>query len=289
MIEKNEIEKVWFIEENKVKKAKKIVSKIFYKGVEIRVLKTERDGFCQDLLFRDKNNDYWSMKIMGIDFKNFIHVSLDNPLPESTEYCDNFLQILSEFDLSNYFSERIANEQYFNACQLKYISLFHPEMYEQAKMCRERIIDKNRKISEENKNKIEQEQKEKVKTTNEKFYKRLEQIKLDIRMGKTVYVEDFEFYKDDKYQNGLTKQNCFLYLAKQYGIDIPLATQGFINNRLVKYNFQTGDFSYLVTKSKAVSTKMHEYLDRIYKEVNNEFQKSIEPIRKQLKRIKEAR
>lgn len=289
MIEKNEIEKVWFIEDNKVKKANKIVSKISYKDIEIPVLKTERESFCQDFLFKDKNNEYWSMKIIGIDFKNFIHVSFDNPLPERTEYCNNFLKILSEFDLLNYFSERIANEQYFNACQLKYISLFHPEMYEQAKMCRERIIDKNRKISAENKNKIEQEQKEKVKTTNEKFNKRLEEIKLDIRMGKTVQVENFEFYKDDKYENGLTIQNCFLYLARQYGIDIPLATQGFINNRLVKYNFQTGEYSYFATKSKTVSTKMHEYLDRIYKEVNNEFQKSTEQIREQLKRIKEAR
>lgn len=199
------------------------------------------------------------------------------------------MQLLSNFNLTDYFSKKIANEQYFNACELKYISLFNPEMYEQAKMCRERIIDNNRKISEENKNKIEQEQMEKVKTTNEKFNKRLEEIKLDIRMGKTVQVEDFEFYKDDKYQNGLTKQNCFLYLAKQYGIDIPLATQGFINNRLVRYNFQTGEFSYLVTKSKTVSTKMHEYLDRIYKEVNNEFQKSKEQIKEQVKKLKEAR
>ena len=289
MIEKNEIEKVWFIEDNKVKKANKIVSKIYYKDIEIPVLKTEREGFCQDFLFKDKNNEYWSMKIIGIDFKNFIHVSIDNPLPERTEYCNNFLQLLSNFNLTDYFSKKIANEQYFNACELKYISLFNPEMYEQAKMCRERIIDNNRKISEENKNKIEQEQMEKVKTTNEKFNKRLEEIKLDIRMGKTVQVEDFEFYKDDKYQNGLTKQNCFLYLAKQYGIDIPLATQGFINNRLVRYNFQTGEFSYLVTKSKTVSTKMHEYLDRIYKEVNNEFQKSKEQIKEQVKKLKEAR
>ena len=48
MIEKNEIEKVWFIEDNKVKKANKIVSKISYKDIEIPVLKTERESFCQD-------------------------------------------------------------------------------------------------------------------------------------------------------------------------------------------------------------------------------------------------
>lgn len=289
MIEKNEIEKVWIIEDNKLKKANKIVSKINYNGIEIPVLKIERDGFCQDFLFKDKNNEYWSMNIIGIDFKKFIHSSIDETLLDKKAYCDKLLQFLSDFNLKDYFAKRILEEKYFNMCQLKYISLYFPEMYEQAKSCRDKIIDKNRKISEENKNKIEQEKKDKVKTVNEKFNKRLEEIKLHIRIGKTVQAENFEFYKDDKYENGLTIQNCFLYLAKQYGINIPLATQGFINNRLVKYNFQTGEYSYLLTKSKTTSTKMDEYLEQIYKAVNKEFQESKEQLKEKIKKFKEAR
>lgn len=64
-------------------------------------------------------------------------------------------------------------------------------------------------------------------------------MKYKIFIGEMVSVEDFEFYKDDKY-SGRTIQNNILYLAKLYGIKIPLATQGFINNRLKSYNFKQG-------------------------------------------------
>ena len=43
MIEKNKIENVWFIDDNELKNANKIVTKINYKGQEIVVLKSEKE------------------------------------------------------------------------------------------------------------------------------------------------------------------------------------------------------------------------------------------------------
>jgi len=71
-------------------------------------------------------------------------------------------------------------------------------------------------------------------------------------------------------------------LAKQYGIEIPLATQGFINNRLVKYNFRTGAFSFYASSNKRASTKMHEYMREIHKKVQEEFDKSVNDLKLKL-------
>lgn len=273
MIEKNEIEKVWFIEDNKLKKENKIVSKIFYKGVEIPVLKTERNRFFQDFLFKDKNNEYWSMKILGIEFKNFIHATIDPTLLNRKEYCDNFIQSIPKIDLKGYFLTKVSNEQYFNLCELKYISQFYPEIYEQAKTCREHILDKNRKEYEEKNNKFEQEKKEKVKELNTKFKEQLKEIKKKIYKGENIEVINFEFYKDDKYENGITTQNCILYLAKQYGIKIPIATQGFINNRLTDYNFEKKTGYFKRTTNDRCSYSMVEYLDKLYESIKKEFKR----------------
>ena len=84
-------------------------------------------------------------------------------------------------------------------------------------------------------------------------------MKYKIFIGEIISVENFEFYKDDQY-SGRTIQNNILYLAKLYGIKIPLATQGFINNRLKSYNFKTRNCFYKITDgNKRCSTKIKTY------------------------------
>lgn len=112
-------------------------------------------------------------------------------------------------------------------------------------------------------------------------------MKYTIFTGGTVIVKDFEFYKDNKYENGKTIQNNVLYLAKEYGINIPLATQGFINNRLVRYNLNTKEVVFkIINNNKKCSTKIGIYLNKIYEKVKEEV---IEKIKRQNKKIIEVR
>ena len=289
MIVQDNIEKVWLIEDNKLKKANKIVSKVNYQGQEFAVLKTERDEEFQEMLIKDKNNEYWKMNIAGIEFKHFINAVLDPTLIESSVYCKNVMEKLSKINLKDFFYKKVENGRYFNMCELKYVSIYYPEIYEKAKVCRETIIQKNRQESEANKKRIENEQKAKVEKVNNKFESDIEKIKTQIRYNKNVESQDLEYYKDNNYENGLTTQNCFLYLAKRYGIKIPLATQGFINNRLVDYDFATGNYSYRVTTNKRSSTKIHEYMRDIFKGVNDEFNRQVASLEQQIARIKGAR
>ncbi len=215
-MEKTNLETVWLIEDNELKKANKRVAKVNYNGMEIAVLKTEIGNYGQEYLFKDEDNEYWKMNIAGIEFKKFISASIDDTLIENKNYCNRVIEKLSTFDLKEFFTRKIERKNYFNKCELAYISKHFPNIYDMAKNSREEYIAENKRIKQEELKERKQQEQEKVKEVNTKFKKQLKEIKKEICSDRIIQVFDFEFYKDDKYENGKTKQNCILYLAKQY-------------------------------------------------------------------------
>lgn len=289
--EKNEIENVWYIEDNELKNANKVVCKTNYKGKEIAILKTERNWSYSDMLIKDKDNVYWKLNIAPIVFQNFITANTDiiNGNKENTkniEYCDDIVNALSKIDFQEFFYKMIKENRYFNKCQLKYISKHFPEMYEKAENSRNNFLNLKRIEEENRKKEIEKANIEQVEVTNEIFEDKLNKLKLAINLDKEIQIEDLVFYKENKYENGKTTQNSILYLAKQYGIKIPLATQGFINNRLVSYDFGNGSFAYKLTSNKKASVEMHKYLAQISKKVKEEFKNEQENIKEKIKDMK---
>lgn len=279
MQEKNSIEPVWVIEDNKVKKANKIVSRLNYNGILIPYLKTDLNAYNQDYLFKDSDNEYWSMNIIGIKIEEFMKVMQNDNSSYSKEYCDKVVKFIINFNIKDFFKDKINKEKYFNLCELKYISKYCPDIYESAMKSRNIVKERHRQRIEEIDKQVEKERTEKVERVNENFEKRLEEIKTYIRIGKNVEAENFEFYKDNKYENGITSQNCFLYLAKQYGINIPLATQGFINKRLVSYDFTTGSYSFKVTSNKNPSAKIGEVFTELQNKVKEDFDNSVKDLK----------
>ena len=286
MIERNEIESVWFIENNELKNANRVVTKLDYKGQEITILKSEREWIYTDLLIKDNNQVYWNLGIAPSKFQNFIDVLNNQADTKTIEYCNDISKAYKNLDLECFFAKKINEKRYFNKCELKYISIHIPDLYDKAKKSRENFLterEKEKAIELQKRAKAEQEQ---VDITNEIFEKRLNEIKQNINLDKEIQVEDLVFYKDKKYENGKTTQNCILYLAKQYGINIPLATQGFINNRLVSYDFGNGTFAYKITdKNKKASNVMHKYLIEISKCVKSEFKDNIKELKTKLKEM----
>lgn len=286
MIERNEIESVWFIENNELKNANRVVTKLDYKGQEITILKSEREWIYTDLLIKDNNQVYWNLGIAPAKFQNFIDVLNNQADTKTIEYCNDISKAYKNLDLECFFAKKINEKRYFNKCELKYISIHIPDLYDKAKKSRENFLterEKEKAIELKKRAKAEQEQ---VDITNEIFEKRLNEIKQNINSDKEIQVEDLVFYKDKKYENGKTTQNCILYLAKQYGINIPLATQGFINNRLVSYDFGNGTFAYKITdKNKKASNVMHKYLIEISKCVKSEFKDNIKELKTKLKEM----
>lgn len=274
MIEQIKIARVWHISNNELKCSNKKVSISTYNNVEIATLKEERNYDVQEFLIKDKNNEYWSLGIASIRLNLFIGDS--NSYLSEKEKIERYRQDITEaykkIDLKAFWVKKINEGRYFNKCELEYIHRFFPDIYEQARKSRETYIENINRGKEQEKLERERKQKEEVKCTNNIFKRKLKETKYKIFIGETIPIENFEFYKDDKYENGKTVQNNILYLAKYYGIDIPIATQGFINNRLVNYNFKTGLFAYKITdKNKKYSSQMGIYLKDILEKVQEEY------------------
>lgn len=276
MLEQTKIAKVWHIENNELNcKNKKVVS-INFNDIEISILKEEKDFYAQDFLIKDKNNEYWKLGIAPIKFQLFV----DNEVIENEEqtrieeYKKDITNAYKNIDLKGFWQKKIEQNKYFNKCELEYIHRNFPEIYEQAKESRRTFEENRDREQEQERQEQERKEQEKIKAVNDRFKKALKEMKYKIFIGEMVSVEDFEFYKDDKY-SGRTIQNNILYLAKIYGIKIPLATQGFINNRLKSYNFKTRDCFYKITdENKRCSTKMGIYLEQIYQKIQEEYKES---------------
>lgn len=274
MEEKIKIAKVWHICNNELKCSNKKVATTQYNNVEIATLKEDRNYEIQQFLIKDKNNEYWELGIAPIRLNLFIgDPTLYLSAPDKIEqYRKDITEAYKKINLKAFWQKKINEKRYFNKCELEYINRYYPDIYEQAKESRKAFENSlNSKKEQEREERLRKEYEE-VKTTNTIFRKALKEMKYKIFIGEMVSVEDFEFYKDDKYENGKTTQNNILYLAKQYKIKIPLATQGFINNRLASYNFKTKQCFYRITdKNKKCSTKMGIYLQQILEQVQEEY------------------
>ena len=282
---KNEIEQVWLIEDNKLKCENKVVSKFNYFGTEIAVLKTEANWERQEMLIKDeKENCYWKLGIAPISFNKFLNNVTDN---KKDIIWKKILENTNEKAIIKYFKKSINKKEYFNMCQLKFIERHcDKEMFVKAKESRENYLERQEQEKAERRKTIEANN-EKVEMVNQTFENKLAKIKSVIHLKGTLRIENLEFYKDNKYENGKTIQNCILYLAKEYGIDIPLSIKGFINNKLVDYNFGTGSYSYKITNgSKKGSSKIHEYMIQIINKVEEENKRDVEVLREKIENMK---
>lgn len=289
MNEQTKIAKVWHIDNNELKCCNKKIVTTTYNDIEIAILKHEKSWETQDFLIKDPNNEYWQLGIAPIKFNLFVMPTSSNQEEKNKidEYKKDITNIYKNVDFKSFWQKKIDDNNYFNKCELAYIEKYYPDIFMKAKESRN-IYEQNRnkKQEEEKINREKQEAKE-VKQTNDIFKRQLKEMKYKIFIGEMIYTKDFIYYKDDKYANGKTIQNNILYLAKYYGIKIPLATQGFINNRLREYNFKQKVGSYIqVGNNKKCSTKMGEYLDEIYEKVKEEYR---EKLKSKKPLIKEAR
>ncbi len=275
MLIKNEIANVWCIEDNELENKNKVISRIVYDGLEIAILKTKQDWAYADMLIKDKNNIYWELGIAPIDFNRLKNGNLDNQ--EIKKYCDDIKNTITKMNFEQFFQKKIDKSMYFNKCELQFIATHYPILYEKSKQSREKFLNKREQENAEERKKLEKANNEKVSATNEIFESKIAEMKMKIHLGDIVKVEELRFYKNNDYYNGETYQNNILYLAKQYKVNIPLATQGYINNRLVEYNFGTGVYSIKRMKNNNnPSTKIRECLEQIKDKIDEEYKRNKE-------------
>ena len=281
MVVQNKIAEVWCIENNDLKHGNKIISKIDYDGLEVAILKAKSKYEFSDMLIKDEDDIYWSLGIVPIRFRKFIDITV----PANKAYCEEIKKIYETFNFKEYFKKKIDEDKYFNKCELKYIEKEHPDILSKAKRSRRNHIEQYRKEQEEREKLEKKINAEKVKSVNKLCQKRIRVIKEKIHLGECVYSKDLEFYKNDDYQDR-TIQNCFLYLAQEYGIEIPNATKGFIDKRLEMYNFGTGNYILKPSRKRIIeSTKIYECFLKIAQKVDEEMKNAQLQTKEKLKKV----
>lgn len=213
-----------------------------YKKFNLYMLDEERMEYSSSLLYKDSNGEYWNFYIASASFERF-NTLINNECSDYEKknyinYC-NFIIEKIKYAYENYESyvkEKIGNSKYFNIIELAYLEKYYPELYPLAQKSREQfslLINQQREQEElQERNRKSSE----VKNKNEKFKNKVNEIKKLIADGKEVLSEQLNYYKNDDYYNEVY-QNNFLYLLKDYDIDVPLKTQGWINSKLYSYNF----------------------------------------------------
>ena len=216
-----------------------------YNGYNLYILEEDKNESAY-LLYKDEYGEYWMFYNYAITYDKFDQV-INNKLDISNregyiEYCDKVVQKVKTIydNLREGIIEKIKNECFFNHVELQYLADYHPELCDAALKSRTTYREKQRKYREQR----EQEYKEEIsKTVNDKnkiFKDKVNEMKENIISGKDVLSSTLEYYKDGEYPK-VTYQNNFLYLFKEYGIDIPLKTQGYINSKLYSFNFESGN------------------------------------------------
>lgn len=275
---KTEKAKVHYISsgQNHIVRNKDVVT-LNYKDFDICILDEEKQDYpC--LLYKDQIGEYWMFYYVSVSFERFISL-LNNECNDYdkysyTNYCDFVIEKVKPIydNLPKFFKEKIDNSKYFNCIELSYLEKYYPELYSDAKKSREQFL----KTKEEQKIKHECEEKNrrknKVKEKNQILKDKVENMKESILTGKEVVSEVLNFYKDNDYEKE-TYQNNFLYLLKEYGIEVPLKTQGYINNKLHSFNF--GNSTYRMYGKYSCQT-LFNYFDKLKEKVLKEKEISID-------------
>lgn len=264
----NKREIVWHIKDNKLVRESKMVSKFVYDGYEFSALKSDRKDGALCCLTKDNNNEYWALNSYPFEFDMFVYSCNHNDTEQGRKSRESTVRDMRRWSPRRILEEKLKAKHYFNLCELEYISRYHPEWYEPALKCRNDVIEKIKAREElEEKEKID-----KVTEFNNKFRERVKKIKTAIYNKQEVEVEGFVFYKDDNYYKGKICRNCFLYLADEYKIELPLHIRSFINNKLVKYDFETQKYWYKRKKTET-TVDLRSYMNLIYENVKHEYQK----------------
>lgn len=120
---------------------------------------------------------------------------------------------------------------------------------------REERIRRQEEKRQEEIAKCKAKEREKEEKHNAEVQKIVADAENTIRIQGTLYNEEFE------------GKTIVLYLLKKYGINMPIKTQGWVNNALAKVWFRDGEITYSYYKSSRNSTVFYGYLKELEEKI----------------------
>jgi hypothetical protein len=161
-----------------------------------------------------------------------------------------------------------ANNQFVNVADIKFMELSGVSEQEVKELIEYRQNWYNEMEKNEQEKRLQREQKDKdyVDTQNKITQDLVLSAEQAIINKQEIKNQDITIYKS-RYNSSSTK--LILYMMKQYNINVPLKTQGWINKALAKieYNQEWNDYSYRYYKSSANSSVFNKYLNQLIRAI----------------------
>lgn len=118
--------------------------------------------------------------------------------------------------------------------------------------------------------KVKAEEKKRREETNLQAEQQMQQALHVLRCGGNLQNDYIQFYRED---GGFAKYSIVNHLMRRYGVDVPLRTQGWINDKLVSFTVKDGcceNLRYMRAKNGRCSQKFFECVNTLIQKVNTE-------------------
>lgn len=193
---------------------------------------------------------------------------------EGIEYSMQNLATTTLQDYKEYITKCLNNNQFINVAEIKLMELAgeSPEYIQRLIEHRQKVLDLREQEHREREQKRQQEEQEYIEKKNNEVAEMVAKAEQSIVNKEKMQNKDITVYKSRYESNSLS---LVLYLMKQYDINIPLKTQGWINNALadIFYDKDYNEWTYTYYTSSANSTVFQKYLNELVKKVNEKYSK----------------
>jgi len=195
-----------------------------------------------------------------------------NATPEDIKYyLSNATGYTLAMVLENIY-DRKNNNQFINIADIKLVELYgaSKESIQELIDYRQEWYDKKHKEDQEKELKQEQEDKEYVESKNKIVEDLMSAAEQAIINKQEVKNKDVTVYKSKFSSNDIS---IILYMMKQYSINVPLKTQGWINQALtsIQYNKERKEYSYNYYKCSSNSTVFRKYFNQLVKVIKEKY------------------
>lgn len=212
----------------------------------------------------------------GFILMHISYLSQHDIRPEDIKYRLEQLKDFTLQDYKNYITECLNSNQFINVAEIKLMELAgESEEYIQTLIeYRQNYLDRKIQENKEREQKRQQEEQEYIEKKNNEVVEMILKAEQAIINKETVQNKDITVYKS-KYE--YNTMSLVLYLMKQYDTNVPLKTQGWINNALaqIEYNKSGEYWTYRYYTSSANSTVFNKYLNELIKKIEKKYQKVV--------------
>jgi hypothetical protein len=193
---------------------------------------------------------------------------------EGIEYSIQELSTITLDEYKAHITKALNDNQFINMAEIKLMELTgEPTEYIQTLTeHRQKVLDLRDKENREREQKRQQEEQDYIGMENAKADKQIREAEQNIVNKEGVKNSYISVYKSRYDYNN---SRIILYLMKQYNINVPLKTQGWINNALegILYDTECDEWTYRYYTSSANSTVFQKYLNELVKKINEKYSK----------------